>query len=127
MRKYILYTYPLVLLLALIIIIFTQSCTPPMMTALKNTQVTIHPNVFDIIPIVDKGGKAHKYNKPNLEVYDYEQVWCETHQKWERVSVTYEPTILSKLRKIEYIVEEKVNESSFKRESDGALILILIQ
>ena len=111
MRKYILYTYPLVLLLALIIIIFTQSCTPPMMTALKNTQVVISPNVFDIIPIVDKGGKAHKYNKPNLEVYDYEQVWCETHQKWERVSVTYEPTILSKLRKIEYIVEEKVNES----------------
>ena len=111
MRKYILYTYPLVLLLALIIIIFTQSCTPPMIKAFKNTQVVISPNVFDIIPIVDKGGEAHKYSKPNLEVYDYEQVWCETHQKWERVSVTYEPTILSKLRKIEYIVEEKVNES----------------
>ena len=110
MRKYILYTYPLVLLLALIIIIFTQSCTPHMIKAFKNTQVVISPNVFDIIPIVDKGGEAHKYNKPNLEVYDYEQVWCETHQKWERVSVTYEPTILSKLRKIEYIVEEKASE-----------------
>ena len=100
MRKYILYTYPLVLLLALIIIIFTQSCTPPMIKAFKNTQVVISPYVFDIIPIVDKGGEAHKYNTPNLEVYDYEQVWCETHQKWERVSVTYEPTILSKLRKV---------------------------
>ena len=111
MRKYILYTYPLVLLLALIIIIFTQSCTPPMIKAFKNTQVVISPNVFDIIPIVDKGGEAHKYSKPNLEVYDYEQVWCETHQKWEIVSVTYEPTILSKLRKVEYIVEEKVSES----------------
>ena len=110
MRKYILYTYPLVLLLALIIIIFTQSCTPPMIKAFKNTQVVISPNVFDIIPIVDKGGEAHKYNTPNLEVYDYEQVWCETHQKWERVSVTYEPTILSKLRKVEYIVEEKASE-----------------
>ena len=110
MRKYILYTYPLVLLLALIIIIFTQSCTPPMIKAFKNTQVVISPNVFDIIPIVDKGGKSHEYTTPNLEVYDYEQVWCETHQKWERVSVTYEPTILSKLRKVEYIVEEKASE-----------------
>ena len=95
--------------LYLIIMLTLMSCTPPMMTALKNTQVSIHPNVFDIIPIVDIGGEAHKYNKPNLEVYDYEQVWCETHQKWESVSVTYEPTVLSKLRKIEYIVE-KVNE-----------------
>ena len=109
MRKY-LHIYPLILLLVLILLICIQSCTPPMMTALKNTQVTIHPNVFDIIPIVDKGGKAHKYNKPNLEVYDYKQVWCETHQKWERVSVTYEPTILSKLRKVEYIVEKASNE-----------------
>ena len=110
MRKY-LHIYPLILLLVLILLICIQSCTPPMMTALKNTKVSIHPNVFDIIPIVDKGGKSHEYTTPNLEVYDYEQVWCETHQKWERVSVTYEPTILSKLRKIEYIVEEKVNES----------------
>ena len=95
----------------IIMITFLMSCTPPMMTALKNTKVSIHPNVFDIIPIVDKGGEAHKYTKPNLEVYDYEQVWCETHQKWESVSVTYEPTVLSKLRKIEYVVEEKVSES----------------
>ena len=91
--------------LHLIIMITLMSCTPPMMTALKNTKVSIHPNVFDIIPIVDKGGKSHEYTTPNLEVYDYEQVWCETHQKWESVSVTYEPTVLSKLRKIEYIVE----------------------
>ena len=111
MRKYILYTYPLVLLLALIIIIFTQSCTPPMMTALKNTQVVISPNVFDIIPIVDKSGNSHKYNTPNLDVYGYKQVWCETHRKWEEVSVTYEPTVLSKLRKVEYIVEKASNES----------------
>ena len=110
MRKYILYTYPLVLLV-LIIIFFTQSCTPPMMTALKNTKVSIHPNVFDIIPIVDKGGKSHEYTTPNLEAYSDNQVWCEAHQKWEEVSVTYEPTVLSKLRKIEYIVEEKANES----------------
>ena len=110
MRKYILYTYPLVLLV-LIIMITLMSCTPPMMTALKNTKVSIHPNVFDIIPIVDKGGKSHEYTTPNLEVYDYEQVWCETHQKWESVSITYEPTVLSKLRKVEYIVEKASNES----------------
>ena len=111
MRKYILHIYPLVLLLVLIVIIFTQSCTPPMMTALKNTQVTIHPNVFDIIPIVDKGGKSHEYTTPNLEAYNDNQVWCETHQKWESVSITYEPTVLSKLRKVEYIVEKASNES----------------
>ena len=110
MRKYILHIYPLVLLLVLIILI-SQSCTPSMMTALKNTKVSIHPNVFDIIPIVDKSGNSHKYNTPNLDVYGYKQVWCETHRKWEEVSVTYEPTVLSKLRKIEYIVEEKANES----------------
>ena len=110
MRKY-LHIYPLILLLVLILLICIQSCTPPMIKAFKNTQVVISPNVFDIIPIVDKGGEAHKYNTPNLEVYDYEQVWCETHQKWERVSVTYEPTILSKLRKVEYIVEKASNES----------------
>ena len=96
--------------LYLIIMITLMSCTPPMMTALKNTQVSIHPNVFDIIPIVDIGGKSHEYTTPNLEAYNYNQVWCETHQKWESVSVTYEPTVLSKLRKIEYIVEEKANE-----------------
>ena len=111
MRKYILHIYPLVLLLVLIIIIFTQSCTPPMMTALKNTQVVISPNVFDIVPIVDKSGNSHEYTTPNLEAYSDNQVWCETHRKWEEVSVTYEPTVLSKLRKIEYIVEEKANES----------------
>ena len=110
MRKYILHIYPLVLLLLLIVIIFTQSCTPPMMTALKNTQVVISPNVFDIIPIVDKSGNSHKYNTPNLDVYGYKQVWCETHRKWEEVSVTYEPTVLSKLRKVEYIVEKASNE-----------------
>ena len=95
----------------IIMITFLMSCTPPMMTALKNTQVVISPNVFDIIPILDIDGKSHEYTTPNLEVYDYEQVWCETHQKWESVSVTYEPTVLSKLRKIEYIVEEKASES----------------
>ena len=110
MRKYILHIYPLVLLLVLIILI-SQSCTPSMMTALKNTQVVISPNVFDIIPIVDKSGNSHKYNTPNLDVYGYKQVWCETHRKWEEVSVTYEPTVLSKLRKVEYIVEKASNES----------------
>ena len=111
MRKYILYTYPIVLLLLLIVIIFTQSCTPPMMTALKNTQIVVNPNVFDIVPIIDRNGKSHEYTTPNLETYNDNQVWCEAHQKWEEGSVTYEPTVLSKLRKIEYIVEEKANES----------------
>ena len=110
MRKY-LHIYPLILLLVLILLICIQSCTPPMMTALKNTQVVISPNVFDIVPIVDKSGNSHEYTTPNLEAYSDNQVWCEAHQKWEEVSVTYEPTVLSKLRKIEYIVEEKVNES----------------
>ena len=32
--------------------------------------------------------------------------WCKNHLKWEKVSITYEPTRLSKLRKIVYIVEE---------------------
>ena len=110
MRKY-LHIYPLILLLILILLICIQSCTPPMMTALKNTKVSIHPNVFDIVPIVDKSGNSHEYTTPNLEAYSDNQVWCEAHQKWEEVSVTYEPTVLSKLRKIEYIVEEKANES----------------
>ena len=110
MRKYILHIYPLVLLLVLIILI-SQSCTPSMMTALKNTQVVISPNVFDIVPIVDKSGNSHEYTTPNLEAYSDNQVWCETHRKWEKVSVTYEPTVLSKLRKIEYIVEKASNES----------------
>ena len=79
-----------------------------MIKALKNTQVVVAPNVFDIVPIIDKNGKSHKYTTPNLEMIN--QVWCETHLKWEEVSVIYEPTILSKLRKIEYIVEEKANE-----------------
>jgi len=92
----------------IIMITFLMSCTPPMMTALKNTQVVISPNVFDIILDID--GKSHEYTTPNLEAYNYNQVWCETHQKWEEVSITYEPTVLSKLRKIEYVVE-KVSES----------------
>ena len=93
----------------IIMITFLMSCTPPMMTALKNTQVVISPNVFDIILDID--GKSHEYTTPNLEAYNYNQVWCETHQKWESVSVTYEPTVLSKLRKVEYIVEKASNES----------------
>ena len=110
MRKY-LHIYPLILLLVLILLICIQSCTPPMKTALKNTQVVISPNVFDIVPIVDKSGNSHEYTTPNLEAYSDNQVWCEAHQKWEEVSVTYEPTVLSKLRKVEYIVEKASNES----------------
>jgi|TARA_R110002073_G_C9342601_1_gene570107 hypothetical protein len=65
--------------------------------------------VIDKPPIIDKNGKSHKYTTPNLEMIN--QVWCETHLKWEEVTVSYSPTILSKLRKVEYIVEKASNES----------------
>jgi hypothetical protein len=87
-----------IVILAMLIVM--SGCTPPMIKAFKNTKITVGPSVIDRIPLTKK---RHKHT---ADIYKDDTQWCEIHQKWERVSVTYKPSILSKLRYREYNVEE---------------------
>ena len=81
----------------LAMLITMNGCTPPMIKAFKNTKIKVGPSVIDNIPKRD----SHHWTSGRTD-----SVWCENHQKWENVSVTYKPSILSKLRYREYNVEE---------------------
>ena len=85
----------------LIAFILLSGCTPPMIKALKNTKIKVDPSVIDKIPLTKK---KHEYTA-DMSVYGHDKQWCEIHQKWEKVSITYKPSILSKLRYKEYEVE----------------------
>ena len=89
----------------LIAFILLNGCTPPMIKALKNTKIKVDPSVIDKIPLTKK---THDYTL-NMSAYEYDEQWFEIHKKWEKVSVTYTPTMLSKLRKIEYTLHEESN------------------
>ena len=89
----------------LIAFILLSGCTPPMIKALKNTKIKVGPSVIDKFPLKKK---KHEYTA-DMSVYGHDKQWCEIHQKWEKVSVTYTPTMLSKLRKIEYTLHEESN------------------
>jgi len=91
----------------LILLIVMSGCTPPMITALKNTEIKVDPSVIDRIPL------THKHI-----VSRHDEQWCEIHQKWERVSVTYKPSILSKLRYKEYIVEDDIYKQLKEKENE---------
>ncbi len=84
----------------LVAFILLNGCTPPMIKAFKNTKIKVGPSVIDRIPLTKK---KHDYT---TNVNGHDKQWCEIHQKWEKVSVTYKPSILSKLRYREYNVEE---------------------
>jgi len=81
----------------LVAFILLNGCTPPMIKAFKNTKIKVGSSVIDNIPKRD----SHHWTSGRAD-----SVWCEIHQKWEKVSVTYKPSILSKLRYREYNVEE---------------------
>jgi hypothetical protein len=85
--------------------ILLSGCAGEMKNALKNTEITVGQSVIDKIPLIKK---KHDYTV-NTSVYGYDEQWCEIHQKWEKVSITYKPTMLSKLRKIEYTLDEENN------------------
>ena len=88
-----------IVILAMLIVM--SGCTPSMIKALKNTKITVGPSVIDKIPLTKK---KHEY-PADMSVYGHDKQWCEIHQKWEKVSITYKPSILSKLRYKEYEVE----------------------
>ena len=86
-------------IVVLIAFILLSGCTPSMIKALKNTKITVGPSVIDKIPLTKK---KHEYT---TNTNGHDKQWCEIHQKWEKVSITYKPSILSKLRYKEYEVE----------------------
>jgi len=70
--------------LFIFLLVLIWSCASPIGKALKNTKVHVGQSVIDKIPIIDKGENTHEYRTPDLEVYGYEEVWCENHQRWEK-------------------------------------------
>ncbi len=64
------------------------------------------------IPIVDKNNEIHIYRSsvPLRLDNDY-ALYCMEHYHWETISVRYNPTVLSKLRKEEYIVRRHPKSS----------------
>ena len=63
-------------------------------------------------PVVDSSGKIHIYQSsvPLRLDNDY-ALYCMEHYHWETISVRYNPTVLSKLRKEEYIVRRHPKSS----------------
>ena len=78
-------------------LIMGSGCVGPMGHALQNTTINVGQSVIDNIPKRD----SHHWTSGRAD-----SVWCKNHQKWEKISVTYKPSILSKLRYKEYIIEE---------------------
>ena len=63
------------------------------------------PYIKEIPPIVDSGGKEHRYrSSQTLDLGNDYALYCMDHHIWETISVRYVPTTLTKLRKEEYIV-----------------------
>ena len=64
------------------------------------------------IPVVDSSGEVHIYKTsvPLRLDNDY-ALYCMEHYHWETISVRYNPTVLSKLRKEEYIVRKHPKSS----------------
>ena len=81
-----------IVILAMLIVM--SGCTPPMINAWKDTKINIGPKI--VVPSKNE----HHWTSGRADT-----VWCKNHQKWETISVTYKPTILSKLRYKEYEVE----------------------
>ncbi len=64
------------------------------------------------IPITDSGGKHHEYmSSKALELNNDYALYCMTHHRWETISVRYSPTLLSKMRREEYIVRSHPKNS----------------
>ena len=64
------------------------------------------------IPIVDKSGEIHIYRSSNpLELGNDYALYCMEHHRWETISVRYSPTLLTKLRREEYIVRSHPKNS----------------
>ena len=70
--------------LFIFLLVLIWSCASPIGKALKNTKVHVGQSVIDKIPIIDKSENTHEYRTPDLEVYGYEEVWYENHQRWEK-------------------------------------------
>ena len=70
------------------------------------------PYIKEIPPIVDSGGKEHRYrSSQTLDLGNDYALYCLDHHKWETISVRYVPTTLTKLRTEEYIVRQHPKES----------------
>jgi len=91
----------------LILLIVMSGCTPPMTSALHNTTINVGQSVS--IPKRD----SHHWTSGRED-----KVWCENHQRWEIISFTYKPSILSKLRYKEYIVEDDIYKQLKEKENE---------
>ena len=66
---------------------------------------TYEPKIYT--PIVDSSGEEHNYKtNESLQLNNDYALYCMEHYHWETISVRYNPTVLSKLRKEEYIVRK---------------------
>ena len=64
------------------------------------------------IPITDSGGNTHIYRSSrSLELNNDYALYCMEHHRWETISVRYSPTLLTKLRREEYIVRSHPKNS----------------
>ena len=64
------------------------------------------------IPITDSGGNTHIYRSSrSLELNNDYALYCMSHHRWETISVRYSPTLLTKLRKEEFIVRSHPKNS----------------
>ena len=64
------------------------------------------------IPITDNGGNTHIYRSSrSLELNNDYALYCMEHHRWETISVRYSPTLLTKLRREEYIVRSHPKNS----------------
>jgi|TARA_R110000744_G_scaffold97320_2_gene188092 hypothetical protein len=67
---------------------------------------------FNGIPIVDKVGETHNYKSTRqLELNNDYALYCQNHHQWETISVRYTPTVLSKMRREEYVVRRHPKSS----------------
>ena len=78
---------------------------------------TYHVNIkekpnLNGIPIIDSGGHEHTYRSTQtLEIHNDYALYCMKHHRWETISVRYSPTLLTKLRREEYIVRSHPKSS----------------
>ena len=86
-----------ILLPAVCLIIF--SCQPMV--------IKTQPHEYEGVPVVDSKGDKHYYTTTQqLDLGNDYGLYCRNHHRWERISVRYVPTTLTKLRKEEYIVRK---------------------
>ena len=70
-------------------------------------EIEPQPYEYEGVPVVDSKGEKHYYSTTQrLELGNDYGLYCRNHHRWETISVRYSPTLLSKLRREEYIVRK---------------------